>query len=56
VERLLAQSLLTLYNASAVAFGLDFCLGLVFGVPTFEFGFVPEESAVRLIQGVRTYA
>jgi hypothetical protein len=56
VERLLAQSLLTPYDASAAAFGLDFCLGLVFGVPTFEFGFVPEESAVRLIQGVRTYA
>jgi hypothetical protein len=56
MERLLAQSLLTPYDASAAGFGLDFCLGFVSGVPTFDFGFAPEESAVRLIQSLSTDA
>ena len=55
-ERLLAQSVLTPYDAFAVEFVLDFCLGLGARVPAFEYGFVPEESAVRLIQSVASHA
>lgn len=56
VERLLAQSLLAPYDASAIGFGLDFCLDFVACVPTFDFGFVPEASAVRLIESISTHA
>ncbi|HSR30027.1 MAG TPA: hypothetical protein VLY63_05630 [Anaerolineae bacterium] len=56
VERLLAQSFLAPYDASAVGFGLDFCLGFVADVPAFDFGFVPEASAVRLIQSLSIHA
>jgi hypothetical protein len=48
-SRLLAQSILTPYDAAAVEFGLDFCLSLIAEVPAYDFGFVPEASAVRQI-------
>lgn len=51
-ELLLAQSLLTPYDATAVGFGLDFCLSFVSEVPAHNFGFVPDHSAVRFIQGL----
>jgi hypothetical protein len=50
VEKLLAQSILTPYDVFAVEFGLDFCLDFVSLVPAYELGFVPDRSAVRLLQ------
>ena len=49
-ERLLAQSILTPHDAFAIQYGLDLCLDFVVGVPAYQFGFVPERSAVQLIQ------
>jgi hypothetical protein len=49
-EQLLAQSILTPHDAFAIQYGLDLCLDFVGGVPAFQFGFVPERSAVQLIQ------
>lgn len=50
VEQLLAQSILTPHDAFAVEYGLDLCLDFVAQVPAHDFGFVPEASAVRLLQ------
>jgi hypothetical protein len=50
-EQLLAQSLLTPYDASAVEFGLDFCLSFVSEVPAHDLGFVPDQSAVQFLRG-----
>jgi hypothetical protein len=48
-EQLLAQSILTPYDAVAVEFGLDFCLSLVSRVSAHEFGFLPDRSAVQFM-------
>jgi hypothetical protein len=50
VKKLLAQSILTPYDAFAVESGLDFGLSFVSLVPAYEFGFVPDRSAVRFLQ------
>jgi hypothetical protein len=50
-EQLLAQSILTPHDAFAVESGLDLCLDFVIQVPAYNFDFVPESSAVRLLQG-----
>lgn len=55
VERLLAQSVLTLYDAYAVEFGLDLCLDLVSLVPAYEFCFVPDRSAIQMLQRFRAH-
>jgi hypothetical protein len=55
VMQLLAQSLLTPYDGFAIESGLDLCLDLVHTLPLFEFGFVPEASAVRMIQDSRVH-
>lgn len=52
VEQLLAQSILTPHDSYAVEYGLDFCLDLVTEIPIQDYGFVPDQSAVELIQGV----
>jgi hypothetical protein len=52
VEKLLAQSILTPYDGFAVEFGLDFCLDFVSRVPASELGFVPDRSAIQLLQGL----
>lgn len=49
-EQLLAQSILTPYDAAAVEYGLDFCLSLVSEIPAHNFGFVPDESAVQFMR------
>jgi hypothetical protein len=49
-KKLLAQSILTPYDAFAVEFGLDFCLDFVAAVPAYVLGFVPDQSAIRLLQ------
>lgn len=51
VKKLLAQSILTPYDAFAVEFGLDFCLDFVSWVPANELGFVPDRSVIQLLQG-----
>lgn len=51
-EQLLSQSILTPYDPIAVQSGLDLCLDFVAQTPAYDFGFVPDESAVRLIQKV----
>jgi len=48
-EQLLAQSILTPYDAAAVEFGLDFCLSLVSRVSAHDFGFLPDKSAVQFM-------
>lgn len=50
-EQLLAQSLLTPYDAVAAEFGLDFCLSFVSEVPAHGFGFVPDGTAVQFLRG-----
>jgi hypothetical protein len=50
-EQLLAQSTLTPYDAATVEFGLDSCLKMASEIPAQSFGFVPDESAVRFIEG-----
>jgi hypothetical protein len=49
-EQLLAQSILTPYDAAAVEFGLDFCLSLVSEIPAQDFGFLPDRSAVQFLK------
>lgn len=49
-EQLLAQTILTPYDVLSVQYGLDFCLDFVREVPACDFGFFPDESAVRTIQ------
>jgi hypothetical protein len=49
-KKLLAQSILTPYDAFAVEFGLDFCLDFVSVVPAYALGFVPDQSAIQLLQ------
>jgi hypothetical protein len=55
VEKLLAQSILTPYDTFAVEFGLDFCLDFVSMVPAYQLGFVPDRSAIQLLQGFCGY-
>ena len=55
-EQFLSQSILTPYDPIAVQSGLDLCLDFVTQIPAYDFGFVPDESAVRLIQQVAGYA
>lgn len=55
-EQLLAQSILTPYDPMAVQSGLDLCLDFVAEIPAHDFGFVPDESAVGLIQKVAGHA
>ncbi len=55
-ENLLAQSILTPYDPIAVHHGLDFSLGLAREVPAYEFGFVPDETAVRMVQRLTGHA
>lgn len=55
-ERLLSQSILTPYDPFAVQSGLDLCLDFVSQIPAYDFGFIPDESAVRLIQKVVGHA
>jgi hypothetical protein len=52
IQQLLAQSILTPYDPIAVEFGLDFCLDLVEAIPLYQFGFVPDGSAVRTIEAI----
>ncbi len=49
-EQLLSQSILTPYDPVAVQSGLDLCLDFLARTPAYDFGFVPDESAVGLIQ------
>lgn len=55
-EQLLSQSILTPYDPIAVQSGLDLCLEFISRVPAYDFGFVPDESAVRMIQRVTGHA
>ena len=55
-ELLLSQSILTPYDPIAVGSGLDLCLDFVSQIPAYDFGFVPDQSAVALIQRVAGYA
>lgn len=48
-EKLLSRSFLASYDAEAAYRGLDFCLDLVGKVPVYDYGFVPDESAVRFL-------
>ena len=50
-EQLLAQSILTPHDAFAIQYGLDLCLDFVAEIPAYQFGFVPEQSAVQFVQG-----
>ncbi len=51
-ELLLSQTILTPYDPIAVRSGLDLCLDFVAQIPAYDFGFVPDESVVGLIQKV----
>lgn len=51
-EQLLSQSILTPYDPFAVQSGLDLCLDFVSQICAYDFGFVPDESSVELIQKV----
>jgi hypothetical protein len=55
-ELLLSQSILTPYDSFAVQSGLDLCLDFVSQIPAYDFGFVPDESAVGVIQNVVAHA
>jgi hypothetical protein len=55
-ELLLSQSILTPYDSFAVQSGLDLCLDFISQIPAYDFGFVPDVSAVRLIQNVVAHA
>jgi hypothetical protein len=48
VERLLGRSLLPTYDLGATQRTLDFCMDLTAHTPLFDFGFVPDSSAVEL--------
>ncbi|MBN1660646.1 MAG: hypothetical protein JXA93_19780 [Anaerolineae bacterium] len=49
VQRLLARSFLAVYDRAAAARGLDLAIKLAYTVPMFEYGFVPDSSAVQVL-------
>jgi hypothetical protein len=50
MEQLLSRSYLTSYEPSSANKGLDLGLDLSTRVPVYDFGFLPDKSAVRLIR------
>ncbi len=48
-NRLMVRCFPTFWHKEGMQFALDFCARIASGIPCYEFGFVPDESAVNFI-------
>ncbi len=49
-NRLMVRCFPTFWHKEGMQFALDFCARIASGIPCYEFGFVPDESAVSFIR------